>query len=130
MKATSDTVDNRISEEKHSVIMERLMKSGMIATTAFELISGGFEFYSGADNIQNIVEKEMDPLESSYIQYSKRVASDFTDALKSFDVMIPDEGDLQDVMNTQYEKNKESAELLEEEKRRKTGRYTYPRKNK
>lgn len=106
------------------------MKSGMIATTAFELISGGFEFYSGADNIQNAVEKEMNLLESSYIQYSERVSSDFIDALKGFDVMIPDEGDLQDVMNTQYEKNKESAELLQNEKRKKTGSYTYPRNNK
>lgn len=106
------------------------MKSGMIATTAFELISGGFEFYSGADNIQNAVEKEMNLLESSYIQYSERVSSDFIDALKDFDVMIPDEGDLQDVMNTQYEKNKESAELLQNEKRKKTGSYTYPRNNK
>lgn len=44
--------------------------------------------------------------------------------------MIPDEGDLQDIMNAQYEKNMESAELLEEEKRRKSGRYTYPRNNK
>lgn len=119
-----------MSEEKHSVIMERLMKSGMIATTAFELITGGFEFYSGADNIQNAVEKEMNLSESSYIQYSERNSSDFMDALKSFDVMIPDEGDLQDIMNAQYEKNMESAELLEEEKRRKSGRYTYPRDNK
>ena len=106
------------------------MKSGMIATTAFELITGGFEFYSGADNIQNAVEKEMNLSESSYIQYSERNSSDFMDALKSFDVMIPDEGDLQDVMNTQYEKNKESAELLQNEKRKKTGSYTYPRNNK
>lgn len=106
------------------------MKSGMIATTAFELISGGFEFYSGVDNIQNTVEKEMNLSESSCIQYSERISSDFMDALKSFDVMIPDEGDLQDVMNAQYEKNMESAELLEEEKRRKTGRYIYPRNNK
>ena len=58
-----------MSEEKHSVIMERLMKSGMIATTAFELITGGFEFYSGADNIQNAVEKEMNPLESTLQKY-------------------------------------------------------------
>lgn len=106
------------------------MKSGMIATTAFELITGGFEFYSGADNIQNAVEKEMNLSESSYIQYSERNFSDFMDALKSFDVMIPDEGDLQDMMNAQYEKNMESAELLEEEKRRKSGRYTYPWDNK
>lgn len=58
------------------------MKSGMIATTAFELITGGFEFYSGADNIQNAVEKEMNLSESSYIQYSERNSSGFMDALK------------------------------------------------
>lgn len=41
MELNTETSDKRISEEKHSVILDRLMKSGMIATTAFELISGG-----------------------------------------------------------------------------------------
>lgn len=103
------------------------MKGGMIATTAFELISGGFEFYSGTDDIQNAVEKEWNLLESSYVQYTERVSSDITATLKKFDVMIPDEGDLQDVMNSQYEKSKETAELLEEEKRRKPGMHNIPR---
>lgn len=118
MELNTETSDKRISEEKHSVILDRLMKSGMIATTAFELISGGFEFYSDANDIQNAVEKEINLAESFYVQYIERTSSDIADFLKNFDVMIPDEGDLQDVMNTQYEKYKESAELLEEERRK------------
>ena len=129
MELNSETSDNRILEEKHSAIMDHLMKSGMIATTAFELISGGFEFYSGANDIQNSVEKEINLAESSYVQHVERGSSDFAEALKNFDVMIPDEGDLQDVMNTKYEKNKEESELLEEEERRKPGMYISPGKN-
>lgn len=106
------------------------MKSGMIATTAFELISGGVEFYSQSRDIQNAVEKEINLSESSYVQYAESDSSDLIDALERFDVMIPDEGDLQEVMNAQYEENKKIAKLLEEDKRRKPGMHNIPRNKK